>query len=71
MGERTPSIPKITREPLELVCMEYLSQEIPKGSFENVVDIIDNFTHYAIAGRKSEYYGIGILQPLCRKLLDS
>ena len=39
----------ITKQPLELVTLDYLGQEECKGKVENVLVITDHFTKYAVA----------------------
>ena len=46
---RTPLVNIKTYQPLELVCMDYLSLETSKGGFNYILVITDHFTHYAQA----------------------
>ena len=48
-SERAPLVNIETYQPLELVCMDYLSLERSKGGYENVLVITDHFTRYALA----------------------
>ena len=47
--ERAPLVNIVTLQPLELVCMDYLTLESSLGGFQNVLVITDHFTRYAIA----------------------
>ncbi len=38
-----------TSQPLELVCMDYLTLEMSKGSFQHILVITDHYTKYALA----------------------
>ena len=44
-----PLVPIVSREPLELVCMDFLTMEPSKGGIENVLVITDHFTKYTVA----------------------
>jgi len=46
---RAPLISIKTSQPLELVCMDYLSLELSKGGYQNILVITDHFTKLAIA----------------------
>ena len=46
---RTPLVNIKTYQPLELVCMDYLSLETSKGGFNYILVITDHFTRYAQA----------------------
>jgi transposase InsO family protein len=48
-NERAALINIESSQPLELVCMDYLSLERSKGGYENILVITDHFTRYAIA----------------------
>ena len=47
--ERTPLMNIVTIQPLELVCIDFVSLEPSKGGIENVLVITDHFTHLAHA----------------------
>ncbi len=44
-----PLVPITSSEPLELVCMDFLSLEPSKGGVENVLVITDHFTKFTVA----------------------
>lgn len=44
-----PLVPINTFQPLELVCMDFLSLETSKGGIENILVFTDHFTQYAVA----------------------
>lgn len=47
--EKAPLINIRTTRPLELVCMDYLTLEMSKGAYENILVITDHFTRFAVA----------------------
>ena len=53
MRKRTPDTAPLTNikttQPLELICMDYVTLESSKGGFSNILVIIDHFTKYAVA----------------------
>jgi len=48
-NQRAPLVPISSSQPLELVCMDFLSLETSKGGYENILVITDHFTRYAMA----------------------
>ena len=48
-NQRAPLINIKTFQPLELVCVDYLTLEMSKGGYENILVITDHFTRYAQA----------------------
>ena len=44
-----PLVNVTTTQPLELVCMDYLTLEMSKGGYQNILVITDHFTKYALA----------------------
>jgi transposase InsO family protein len=49
LPEKAPLHPIQSMEPLELVCMDYLSLEPSKGGYHCILVITDHFTKYAVA----------------------
>ena len=47
--ERTSLVNIQTHEPLDLVCMDYLTLETSKGGFSSILVITDYFTRFALA----------------------
>ena len=47
--DRAPLVNINTYQPLELVCMDFLSLETSKGGFQSILVITDHFTRYAVA----------------------
>lgn len=47
--DRAPMISIQTTQPLELVCMDYLTLESSKGGFQHILVITDHFTKYSQA----------------------
>ena len=48
-GNTAPLVNIITSQPLELVCMDYLSVETSSGGYQHMLVITDHFTRYAQA----------------------
>ena len=48
-NERTALVNIESSQPLELVCIDYLSLERSKGGYESILVITDHFTRYVIA----------------------
>lgn len=48
-NDRAPLVSVSSTEPLELVCMDYLSLEPSKGNFQHILVMTDHFTRYAVA----------------------
>ena len=46
---KAPLVNIVTTQPLELVCMDFLTLEMSKGGFQNILVVTDHFTHYAQA----------------------
>ncbi len=46
---RAPLVNIVTTQPLELVCMDYLTLEKSKGGYQNILVITDHFTKLATA----------------------
>ena len=46
---RAPLVSIVTSQPMELVCMDYLTLEASKGGYQHILVITDHFTKYAIA----------------------
>lgn len=46
---RAPLVSIMTSQPLELVCMDFLSLEESKGGVKDILVITDHFTRYAVA----------------------
>jgi transposase InsO family protein/dUTPase len=49
LPHRAPLHPIVATEPLELVCMDYMSLESAKGGFSSILVITDHFTKFAVA----------------------
>ena len=46
---KAPLVNIVTTQPLELVCLDYLTLEMSQGGYENILVITDHFTRYAQA----------------------
>ena len=47
-NNRAPLVSITTQQPLELVTMDFLTLEMSKGGFQNILVITDHFTKYAV-----------------------
>jgi hypothetical protein len=48
-GEKAPLVNIVTTQPMELVCIDYLSLESSSGGYQHVLVITHHFTRYAQA----------------------
>ena len=48
-NERNPLVSITTTQPMELVCMDFLTLEMSKGGYQHILVITDHFTKYAVA----------------------
>jgi transposase InsO family protein len=48
-SQRAALVNITTTQPLELVCMDYLTLEQSKGGIQNILVITDHFTKFAVA----------------------
>ena len=48
-NHRAPLVSVVTSQPLELLCMDFLSLEPSKGGVEHILVITDHYTKYAVA----------------------
>lgn len=48
-NNRAPLVNIQSSEPLELVCLDYLTLETSKGGYQHILVITDHFTKYAVA----------------------
>ena len=48
LPEKAPLHPIISKEPLEIVCMDYLSLESSKGGYTSILVMTDHFTKFTI-----------------------
>jgi hypothetical protein len=46
---RAPMVSIITHEPLEMVCMDYLTIEMSKGGYQYILVVTDHYTKFALA----------------------
>ena len=49
LPEKAPLHPIVSMEPLDIVCMDYLSLETSKGGYSSILVMTDHFTKYAVA----------------------
>jgi len=49
LPEKAPLHPIISTEPLDIVCLDYLSLEASKGGYTSILVITDHFTKFAVA----------------------
>jgi len=48
-GDKAPLVPILTKQPLEVVAMDFLGLEVSKGGYQYILVITDLFTRYAVA----------------------
>ena len=48
-NQRASLVNITTTQPLELVCMDYMTLEPSKGNIQNILVMTDHFTKYAVA----------------------
>nr|KAG5687934.1 hypothetical protein BaRGS_021642 [Batillaria attramentaria] len=49
VGDKAPLVNIVTTQPLELVCMDFLSVETSSGGYQSILVITDHFTRFAQA----------------------
>ena len=49
LPHKAPLVPIVSSEPLEIVCMDYMSLETSKGGYSSILVITDHFTKFSVA----------------------